>query len=133
MASLGRTSQDRLATCHPKIQRVIRRAEKENPEDFSVVCGRRNEPDQEQAFREGKSDAHYGESPHNEDPSEGIDVAPYRHGRILWDDGPAFVRLATHVLAAASAEGVKMKWGGHFKATRTRQYGWDKGHWELTN
>jgi len=115
MPILGKRSLEVLATCHPSLQMIIQEAIRVF--DFTVVCGRRGEKEQEKAFREGKSKLHYPESKHNaETPtlSKAVDLAPYRDGKIQWDDREAFVFLAGVMKAIAMTKGVPLRWGGDF-------------------
>lgn len=75
MPSFGATSKERLATCHPLLIRLAQAVIRDF--DFSVICGYRGKEDQDKAYFEGASNAKYGDSLHNVDPSLAIDVAPW--------------------------------------------------------
>ena len=132
MATFGTRSEEKIATLHPDLQRVLRRAIRVT--NFSVLCGLRGEADQRCAVEQRRSFAKYPESRHNrslrddgswdDETSDAVDVAPYP---IRWPSvqnqtavGYArclgrFYLLAGVILACAAAEGVKLRWGGHFK------------------
>ena len=125
MPNFSRISRERLATCHPDLQRLMNEAVKDSAVDFTIVCGRRGKEDQEKAFREGKSKLHYPKSRHNSNPSEAVDVAPYVNGKLNWN--PDYFRpLALHIKETAQRLGIAIRWGGD----------WDRGfidmpHFEL--
>jgi peptidoglycan L-alanyl-D-glutamate endopeptidase CwlK len=133
MASFGKKSEERIATLHPDLRKVLRHAIKIT--DFSVLCGLRSKADQQRAVEQKRSFAKYPESKHNRslrddgswnsEISDAVDLAPYP---VLWPGiqdqttvGYArrlgrFYLLAGVVLACAMIEGVKLRWGGHFKS-----------------
>lgn len=121
----GKTSRNRLNTCHPDIQRVMERAIELSPIDFSIVCGERTEEEQMEAYRKGNSKAKYGQSPHNNSPSLAVDICPYVDGKLQWDNAAGWFTLYKTVMQAARLEDVELTWGGHFKSIT------DKPHWEL--
>jgi peptidoglycan L-alanyl-D-glutamate endopeptidase CwlK len=110
MPSFGNVSKDRLATCHPDIQKVLEIAIKNGP-DFTVVCGHRNEEDQNKAVAEGKSQTPWPTSNHNADPSVAVDIAPYFEGGILWNDKEKFRCLISYVLGIGDALGIRLRSG----------------------
>lgn len=117
----GARSLHELSTCHEKLQVICHEALKIM--DFSVICGHRGEEDQNRAFAEGKSNAKFGESSHNEIPSMAMDLAPYP---LNWEDTNRFCVLAGVIKAVAYKFGIKIKWGGDFKSIKG-----DLGHFEL--
>lgn len=119
MPEFSRSSEDRLASCHPDLQRVLRAAIKRI--DFAVLCGHRGRAEQEIAFRDGFSNAPWPQSRHNSWPAEAVDIAPYP---VDWRDVKRFKQLAMIVLEEAARQGVPLKWGGDFKAV-------DMPHFEL--
>ena len=90
--------------------------------DFMIICGYRGKPEQEKAFREGKSKAHFGESKHNLKPSLAVDLAPYP---IDWKNIDRFKNLADVILATGRKHGIELIWGGNFKNLK------DYPHFEL--
>tara|TARA_R110002020_G_scaffold472472_1_gene700575 strand:- start:4017 stop:4409 length:393 start_codon:yes stop_codon:yes gene_type:complete len=107
MPRFGKTSRKRLATCHPKLQKVFKEVVKEF--DCSVICGHRNEKDQNKAFNDGRSKVKYPHGRHNATPSNAIDVAPYP---IDWNDRERFTYFAGYVLGIAKSMGITLRWGG---------------------
>ena len=118
----GKSSSERRETLHPDLKKVVDLALKYATEDFSIVCGYRGEAAQEAAYEMGYSRAKFGESPHNKNPSEAVDLAPYP---IDWDDADRFIKLSTTVFRAADELGVRLTWGGEFLSFR------DYPHFEL--
>jgi peptidoglycan L-alanyl-D-glutamate endopeptidase CwlK len=100
-------SKSILLTCHPALQAVM--VEVVKTFDCTVICGRRSEAEQEKAFNEGKSKAHFGESAHNFPEALAVDVVPYP---IDWQDLTRMAYFAGHVMKQAEALGVKLTWGG---------------------
>lgn len=110
MPSFSKNSIDRLATCHLDIQRLFNEVIKDV--DCTILVGHRNEADQEEAFRTGKSRVHYPDGKHNKVPSEAADVAPYFGGPIDWEYLPNFYYFAGIVKGIALKLGIKIRWGG---------------------
>ena len=77
--------------------------------DFEVICGHRNEKDQNQAYEDGKSKLKYPNSKHNIIPSLAVDLAPRP---IDWSNKEAFCHLAGIITATAHSLGYTVKWGG---------------------
>lgn len=116
--AFGKTSQERLNTCHEDIQTIF--AEVSKWVNASVFCGHRVESEQNKAFAEGKSQKQWPESTHNIYPSMAVDAGPY-FIEILntdWNDKIAFARFAGRVEQIADqllTEGKvfhSIRWGG---------------------
>ena len=122
MAAFGARSLKFLDECHPDLQRVAHEAIRHY--DFSVYCGHRGQAEQEAAFKSGHSNARFGQSPHNFDPSRAFDAAPFP---IDWDDIKRFNELGEVIKQAGLTVGVPVTWGGDFKSLK------DRPHFELTN
>jgi hypothetical protein len=124
-----------LATCRLDIQKVMNEVIKTF--DNSIICGRRGEREQEKAFKEKRSKAHFGESPHNYPESFAVDAPPYpidwRGEKELLEAAKAgdfkevieilhnlerWTLYAGHVLATARQMkergeiSIELKWGG---------------------
>jgi len=110
MPQFSQLSEQRLSTCDERLQRLLREAIKQV--DFVVLCGHRNEEEQEDAFRRGTTTKRWPNSKHNRSPSVAVDIAPYFPGiKIDWKDLPAFARLAGYIQRIADEQGVKIRWG----------------------
>ena len=82
MNRFSETSKARLTTCHRDLQMLFNHVILEY--DCTVVCGQRNEADQNKAFKDGNSKVQYPNSKHNITPSLAVDVAPYELNHIDW-------------------------------------------------
>lgn len=107
MPAFSKVSQERLATCHPKLQALMNEVAKY--ENIFIIEGYRDQEAQDKAFREGKSKLKWPQGKHNTLPSNAIDIAPYP---LDWNDSLAFARLAGYVQAVADAMGIAVRWGG---------------------
>lgn len=106
MPTFSKTSADRLATCHPEIQRVLQEAIKHW--DFSVLCGYRGQAEQDEAFRKGNSTKRWPDSKHNESPSQAVDIAPFP---LDWGNMSRFQSLANRIIGLAAGMGVTLRSG----------------------
>jgi len=79
----GKKSLDLLATCDKRLQLLANEMIKASDFDLTITCGYRGQAEQEEAFKQGKSKAHFGQSKHNTFPSEAIDMMPC--SPINWD------------------------------------------------
>lgn len=98
-------------TLHPDLKKVV--DEVSNTFNCTILCGFRNEEEQNKAFKEGKSTFQWPKSRHNTNPSEAVDLCPYP---VDWNDKQSFAVMAGHVLAAAERVGVELEWGGNWKS-----------------
>ena len=132
MPRFGRTSTNRLYTCHLDLIKLCKVAIKVM--DFSVVCGYRSEEQQDLAFAEGNSTKEWPNSNHNNDPSTGIDLAPYP---IDWDNRPKalarFYLLGGVMMTAAFDLGIDIRAGWDWDSDWNidDQTFDDLGHYEL--
>ena len=109
MPTFSKLSEQRLATCDPRLQALLREAIKHV--DFTVLCGHRGQDEQEDSFRTGHSKVRWPNSKHNTLPSVAVDIAPYP---IDWKDHRAFSRLFGYIERIAHEQGVSVRWGGDF-------------------
>lgn len=82
MYKWGKASRERLEQCDVRLQALCNKMLERSEFDMTITCGHRNKEDQEKAFDEGKSKAHFGQSKHNSYPSKAVDICPYP---IRWD------------------------------------------------
>lgn len=111
---LDQLHHDLKLLCMEAIERV----------DFSLICGIRNKEDQEKAFNQGQSKAHYGQSPHNFTPARAFDFTPYP---CNWNNIEDFKRVAEVIIECALESEIDITWGGNFSNLK------DYPHFELTN
>lgn len=113
--SLGKTSNERLDTCHPELQRLLREVDRRLSQskvlDLTVVCGHRGQKEQDEAYhaKPQRSTKPWPLSKHNQLPSLAVDVAPYP---TFWDDEASFARLAGYIQAVADELAIPIRWGG---------------------
>jgi peptidoglycan L-alanyl-D-glutamate endopeptidase CwlK len=82
MPKFSQISEDRLSSCHKDLKVLFRHVIQDY--DCTIICGARNEEDQNKAFAEGKSKLQWPNSLHNRNPSWATDAAPYINGKIDW-------------------------------------------------
>lgn len=123
-------SQLRLDTCHPDLQRLFNVVLQHY--DCSILCGHRNEKDQNEAFRTGMSKLKWPEGEHNKYPSMAVDVAPCP---VSWkkQDAIRFYHFAGFVKAVAVSLNIKIRWGGDWDSDNdlNDQTFFDLPHFEL--
>lgn len=107
MSEFSGKSKERLATCHPELQRLFNEVVKHY--DCTVTCGHRSKDEQDEAVRTGHSKLAWPNSKHNSLPSKAIDVVPFP---IDWADTSRFYHFGGFVLAVAQQLGIKIRWGG---------------------
>lgn len=119
MYTLGKFSLKNLITCQPELIELITAVA--HDEDIQVTCGYRGKEEQEKAFNEGTSKAHWLESPHNYNPSFAVDVVPYPQ---KWFDNDKLDRLGKIIKDKAKEMNIDIVWGGDWK--------WkDRPHYEI--
>lgn len=107
---LSKKSQERLETCDDRLITIVSDVLKVM--DITILCGHRGKEEQEKAFSEGKSRAHFGQSKHNSYPSLAVDIAPYP---INWDvKDPRWNIMCDLVLYVAERYGIKVRLGRDF-------------------
>ena len=113
MPSFSLASKQHLNSCHKDLQMLFNTVI--SSFDCSIICGRRGELEQNQAFADGKSKLKFPNSKHNKTPSMAIDVAPYP---VDWHDVDRLNFFGGYVLGIAALlhyEGFmshRLRWGG---------------------
>lgn len=108
---------------HPDLKLVVTEAKRDGAR-FLVIQATRGRDAQDLAHRNGRSNAAFGESPHNYTPALGFDFAP---DPIDWNNLEAFKVLAQRLKDAAKVVHVDVTWGGDW----VHRKDWD--HLELTH
>jgi hypothetical protein len=95
-----------LAECSEPLQQWFY---SERTENFSLhaTTGYRGQKQQEASFQEGRSKAHFGESPHNYFPSRAVDLVFIVKGKNVWT--PAEYE------PVAKRAPANIEWGGYWK------------------
>ena len=116
MNKFSQSSQEKLATCHPLLEELMELVLQE--QDITILCGHRNEADQNKAYAEGNSKVRWPKSEHNKLPSMAVDVAPYP---IDWGNSERFRKLGEIVfrcwekIPMSERAGYHLSWGGLWK------------------
>ncbi len=108
MPSFSRASLINLNTCHPKLQELANEVVKTI--DCTVVCGFRNQQEQEKAFLNRRSDKHWPDSKHNSNPSTAMDLVPYVSGSPTWQERQAYF-FSGRVVEIANRMGIPIRTG----------------------
>jgi peptidoglycan L-alanyl-D-glutamate endopeptidase CwlK len=106
-------SLNRLKECHPDLIRLIMRVDELYP--CHVICGYRNEEDQNIAFQGKRSQLKFPNSKHNQKPSLAVDVVSGNGKTISWSDLKDFEILCLTVEAVAEEMDIKIRLGRDFK------------------
>jgi hypothetical protein len=114
--------EDKLKSAHPLLAEWFR-AKKKNYLNLHIAWAYRNAVDQNAAYKEGKSNAQFPNSPHNKEPAQALDIF------LINEDGEA---VWPPVLYAKIAQESKdeypyILWGGNFSGPIQR----DRDHFEL--
>lgn len=96
-----------LKTVDAALREICNRAIAEY--DFSVLCGHRNEHEQNEAYDGGYTRLKWPYSKHNSYPSRAVDLAPYP---IRWLEPVRFVELSKVILRIAYELMIDVEWGG---------------------
>lgn len=105
--NLSAISLQRLNTCHPKLQELVNEIIKDRR--ILVMCGHRNEAEQNEAFSTGHSKEKWPDSKHNTDPSMAIDMSPTPYDPT---NSILIIYFAGIVMGIAMRLGIKIRWGG---------------------
>tara|TARA_R100000781_G_C4040568_1_gene113822 strand:+ start:317 stop:712 length:396 start_codon:yes stop_codon:yes gene_type:complete len=107
MPKFGKRSQERLATCDERLQKIFNEVIKYI--DCSVLEGHRGEDRQNKLCDEGKSKVRYPNGRHNANPSRAVDITPYP---VDWEDRERQTLFAGFVIGLATSMGINIRWGG---------------------
>lgn len=134
MPQFTHSSANKMQTCDDRLITLFKEVIKYY--DFIVMCGYRNEKDQNAAVAAGNSKTPWPKSKHNAMPSQAVDVLPtclIVDGKINWDNKAAFSELAEIVFREADKLGIHIRWGGDFNqdGSKTTNDSWDLPHFEL--
>lgn len=110
MPKFSNISKQRLATCHPKLQRVLNEAIKHF--DFMVIEGHRGKAAQDAAYAKGASKVRWPYGNHNSKPSRAADLAPWP---IDWSDNvkniARFAFMMGVIYKISKDMGIKLRFG----------------------
>lgn len=117
MFQLGTKSLQKLEGVHPALVAVVKQAITITKIDFAVHEGLRTLETQKEYVRAGVSQTMH--SRHL--TGHAVDLVPYIDGKLRWEWPPIF-EIACAMDAAATAQGVQLRWGGVWDMTMM-QYG----------
>lgn len=133
MANFGKVSVKNLSQVHPDLRKVFNEVIKYY--DCAIICGHRDEKDQNKAYSEGRSKLKYPKSKHNKTPSLAVDVVPWfkKKPHIRWNDKAKFYEFAGFVQGISAMLGIPIRWGGNWNMNDelTDQLFFDLPHFEL--
>lgn len=89
MFKFGKKSEKCLKELDSRLQALARLMMSKQVMDFAVICGHRNEAEQNAAFAAGRSKVKYPASKHNTNPARAYDRVPYPiplNAAGEWDD-----------------------------------------------
>jgi len=107
MPSFSEESLYQLNSCDMQLQRLFYEVVKDF--DCKVICGYRDEVEQNAFFKDGKTKVKYPDSKHNWVPSRAVDVVPYP---VDWNNLNRFYVFGGYVKGIANKLGIKIRWGG---------------------
>jgi peptidoglycan LD-endopeptidase CwlK len=126
MPVFGKQSKINLEKLHPDLKKILVLAIKEI--DFKVLDATRGRAAQTKAFKQGNSNARFGDSAHNYVPAIAVDLFPAPYD---WDDRDAFIKLSKVILRIAKELKIPLRWGGDWNMDGNLSDGWDMPHYEL--
>lgn len=141
MHSFGLASNEKLNTCHPDMQRIMRTAIAWCPVDFGIAEGYRNITLQQLYYAQGKSkiDGIKVKGKHNYSPSMAADIYLWINGKASWN-AETMSYVAGFIEAVALMLWMKgtvkhiVRWGGNWDGDGeilTDQKFDDRPHFEL--
>ena len=131
MYQFGKTSKRKLSECDEKLQRIAYVAI--TGYGFTVVCGHRNEQEQNTAYENGFSELKFPDSKHNSTPSMAMDIIPDAGG---WNAGrEQFILMIGTIKGVALSLGIPIRCGIDFNMDNNLQNDnfIDSAHVELIN
>lgn len=121
MNTFSTTSETRLQTCHPDLQKVLRESLKISDIDFGIAEGHRSVELQQQYFKEGKSeiDGINKLGKHNMTPSMAADIYPWVNGKTNYNNETlsylaGLIHAVATMLYNQGAITHKIRWGGNW-------------------
>lgn len=121
MYNFGKTSLEKLETCHHDLQNIMKEAIRISNVDFGIAEGYRDTIRQKQLFDEGKSkiDGITQKGKHNQRPSMAVDIYAFINNKASWDnESLSYLAGIIHTVAGYLYEQGsiihKVRWGGNW-------------------
>ena len=135
MRQFSDKEKEKLELVNPRLVSVVNEAAKEI--DIFVVCGHRDQHDQDLAFAQGFSKVKFPNSKHNKSnypnaKSDAVDLCPYP---IDWNDHNKFYAIYRAMMNASQKLGIKVRAGADFNqdGNLTNDKFIDLPHFELVD
>ena len=135
MPEFGKTSRERLETCHPNLQIIMNDVVKIF--DITILQGHRTPEEHAKYLKEGRTKVEYQDSKHSRNPSLAVDIAPWPIPRDWGEHSfkglARFYYMAGIVKGIAQSRNIKIRWGGDWNGNNifTDQKFDDLVHFEL--
>ena len=143
----GEKSLERLATCHPDLQMIMKTAILITDIDFGISEGHRSVERQKELYAQGRTspgqvvtwvDGVTKLSKHNQNPSMAVDIFPWIQGKIKWDNEhlsylAGLIHGVAEMLLAQELITHRIRWGGNFDmdGELVEESSTDRPHFEL--
>jgi len=122
---LDAKSLNNLKQAHPLLQKVVQQFQIDFPNvQFQINDAQRGRAEQEQAYRNKTSRAHFGQSAHNYKPAVALDIYVKPVQFAKW---APYQMFAKEFLSSAAKVGVSLTWGGSWTSIK------DGPHFELSD
>lgn len=148
MYTFGQVSNDRLNTCHPDLQLIMRRALRYSDVDFGIAEGHRSVERQKELYAQGRTkpgsivtwiDGVTKLGKHNIKPSMAVDIFAFIEGKAVWHGETisylmGIIKATSEVLLEEGLISHKLRWGGNWDMDGeilTDQTADDRPHVEL--
>ena len=123
--AFGKNSLKSLSELDPRLKALAVLMMSKQVMDFAVICGHRNETEQNAAFAAGRSKVKFPNSKHNTNPARAYDRVPYPiplNAAGEWDNkSPLWDELAALEQQCAKELGIEI----------VNSIPWDRPHCEL--
>lgn len=123
--SLSAKSLANLKEAHPDLQKIVNQLMVDYPGiKFQINDAQRGRVEQETAYRNRTSKAHFGQSAHNYKPAVALDIYPLP---VSFTKLQPYRNLAKAFISTANKLGIGIEWGGSWTSIK------DFPHFELSN
>jgi peptidoglycan L-alanyl-D-glutamate endopeptidase CwlK len=143
MYTFGRTSIEKLNTCHDDLKLIMNEAVSVSDVDFGISEGHRSIELQQKYFNEGKSqiDGVNKKGKHNYTPALAADIFPYVDNKANYDNEhlsylAGLIHGVSEMLLKQGRISHRVRWGGNWDMDGTillDQTFQDRPHFELVN
>jgi peptidoglycan L-alanyl-D-glutamate endopeptidase CwlK len=134
MRQWGKDSYKVYQELDPRLQRVVTRV-RDEVADISLICGFRDQHEQNSLFDAGMSKLRWPDGKHNTFPSKAVDLQPYPRPNTERRLEAALSYIAGAALQIGKEEGITLRWGGDWDSdgSLADQKWFDMFHLEIVN